>query len=215
MKSKINDLLLRTKSDLENLGWHLLNPFLQLYFTEEHFEKLYQKKPDPWNYENYEFEKEKYQKTLEAIPREVQTIWEIGCSEGIFTQLLLKKGKEVVGVDISETALSRARERLKDYGDKIQFQKLDITWEDINGTFDLILASEILYYLGGKNVLLPLEEKFYRHLRAGGYLLLCHFYPSGKIIHDIFRENNRFKEIFEEVTHHPHRDYIITLLQRQ
>jgi len=215
MKSKINDLLLRTKSDLENLGWRLLTPFLHLYFTEKHFEELYQKKPDPWNYENYEFEKEKYQKTLKAIPREVQTIWEIGCSEGIFTQLLLDKGKEVFGVDISETALLRARERLKDYGDKIQFQKLDITWEDINGTFDLILASEILYYLGGKNVLLPLEEKFYRHLRAGGYLLLCHFYPSGKIIHDIFRENNRFKEIFEEVTHHPHRDYIITLLQRQ
>ena len=215
MKSKINDLLLRTKSDLENLGWHLLNPFLQLYFTEEHFEKLYQKKPDPWNYENYEFEKEKYQKTLEAIPREVQTIWEIGCSEGIFTQLLLKKGKEVVGVDISETALSRARERLKDYSDKIHLQKLDITREDLNGTFDLILASEILYYLGGKNVLLPLEEKFFYHLQPGGYLLLCHFYPSGKIIHDIFRENNRFYEVGEEVTHHPHRDYIITLLQRQ
>jgi SAM-dependent methyltransferase len=107
------------------------------------------------------------------------------------------------------------QERLKDFGDKIHLQKLDITREDIDGTFDLVLASEILYYLGGKNVLLPLEEKFYRHLRPGGYLLLCHFYPSGKIIHDIFRENNRFQEVSEKVTHHPHRDYIITLLKRQ
>ena len=212
---KLNDLLRRTKSSMENLGWRLLTPFLHLYFNEKHFEELYQKKPDPWNYENYEFEKEKYQKTLEAIPNDVQTIWEVGCSEGLFTQLLLNKEKEVFGVDISETALLRAKERLKDYGNKINLQKLDITREDIDGTFDLILASEILYYLGGKNVLLPLEEKFYRHLRAGGYLLLCHFYPSGKIIHDIFRENNRFQEVSEKVTHHPHRDYIITLLKRQ
>jgi hypothetical protein len=80
---KLNDLLRRTKSSMENLGWRLLTPFLHLYFNEKHFEELYQKKPDPWNYENYEFEKEKYQKTLEAIPNDVQTIWEVGCSEGI------------------------------------------------------------------------------------------------------------------------------------
>jgi len=215
MKAKINDLCRRTKSGLENLGWRLLTPFLHIYFTEKHFEELYRKKPDPWNYESYEFEKEKYLKTLLTIPNDVKTIWEVGSSEGVFTQILLEHGKEVFGVDISETALQRARERLTKYGDKIRLQKLDITQEDIDGTFDLIIASEILYYLGGKNVLFPLEEKFYRHLRPGGYLLLCHFYPSGKIIHDIYRENKRFQEVSEEVTHHPHRDYIITLFKKQ
>jgi len=186
-----------------------------MYFTEKHFEELYRKKPDPWNYKNYEFEKEKYLKTLQAIPDEVETVWEIGSSEGLFTQYLLESGKRVLGVDISATALERAQERLKDYGDRIRLQRLDITKEDIDGTFDLILASEILYYLGGKNILLLLEDKFYRHLRPGGYFLLCHFYPSGKIIHDIYREKGRFQEVFEDVTHHPHRDYIITLLKRQ
>jgi len=215
MKTKLNDLIRRIKSGSENLGWRLLTPFLPIYFTEKHFEELYRKKPDPWNYENYEFEKEKYLKTLQMIPGEVETVWEVGSSEGLFTQLLLEGGKKVLGVEISATALQRAEERLKDYGNRIRLQRLDITREDIDGTFDLILASEILYYLGGKNILLFLEEKFYRHLRPGGYLLLCHFYPSGKIIHDIYRENHRFHEVIEEITHHPHRDYIITLLKRQ
>jgi len=215
MKMKLNDLMRRIKSASENLGWRLLTPFLPMYFTEKHFEGLYRKKPDPWNYENYEFEKEKYLKTFQAIPDEVETVWEIGSSEGLFTQYLLESGKRVLGVDISATALERAQERLKDYGDRIRLQRLDITKEDIDGTFDLILASEILYYLGGKNILLLLEDKFYRHLRPGGYFLLCHFYPSGKIIHDIYREKGRFQEVFEDVTHHPHRDYIITLLKRQ
>ncbi|MDK2897282.1 MAG: hypothetical protein PWP04_1402 [Candidatus Atribacteria bacterium] len=214
MKLGLVDWLLRTKSKAENWGWRVFNKFLPLYFTEKHFEDLYRQKQDPWDYRHSCFEREKYLKTLQAIPEEVETIWEIGCAEGVFTQLLLERGKRVWGVDISSTALSRAEERLKVFGDKVRFQKLDIVKEDIEGTFDLILASEILYYLGEKVVLQSLEEKFYHHLRPFGYLLLCHFYPSGKIIHDLYRENHRFYKVFEEVTYHPHRDYIITLLKR-
>mgnify|MGYP000846291725 FL=1 len=209
-----NDWFYRLESKAQNWGWRIFTDFLPLYFTEKHFENLYRQKQDPWNYEHSHFEREKYLKTLQAIPEEAETIWEIGCGEGVFTQLLLEKGKRVRGVDISPTALSRARERLKDFGDRVHLQKLDIVREDIEGTFDLILASEILYYLGGKDVLQPLEEKFFRHLRPFGYLLLCHFYPSGKIIHNLYQENHRFYKVFEEVTYHPNRDYIITLLKR-
>jgi len=209
-----NDWFYRLESKAQNWGWRIFTDFLPLYFTEKHFENLYRHKRDPWNYEHSHFEREKYLKTLQAIPEEVETIWEIGCGEGVFTQLLLEKGKRVRGVDISPTALSRARERLKDFDDRVCLQKLNIAREDIEGTFDLILASEILYYLGGKDVLQPLEEKFFRHLRPFGYLLLCHFYPSGKIIHNLYQENHRFYKVFEEVTYHPHRDYIITLLKR-
>lgn len=209
-----NDWFYRLESKAQNWGWRIFTNFLPLYFTEKHFENLYRQKQDPWNYEHSHFEREKYLKTLQAIPEEAETIWEIGCGEGVFTQLLLEKGKRVRGVDISPTALSRARERLKDFDDRVCLQKLNIAREDIEGTFDLILASEILYYLGGKDVLQPLEEKFFRHLRPFGYLLLCHFYPSGKIIHNLYQENHRFYKVFEEVTYHPHRDYIITLLKR-
>ena len=209
-----NDWFYHLESKAQNWGWRVFTDFLPLYFTEKHFENLYRQKQEPWNYEHSHFEREKYLKTLQAIPEEAETIWEIGCGEGVFTQLLLEKGKRVRGVDISPTALSRARERLKDFGDRVHLQKLDIVREDIEGTFDLILASEILYYLGGKDVLQPLEEKFFRHLRPFGYLLLCHFYPSGKIIHNLYQENHRFYKVFEEVTYHPNRDYIITLLKR-
>jgi len=59
-------------------------------------------------------------------------------------------------VDVSSTALSRAQGRLQNFGDRVHLQKLDIVREDLEGTFDLILASEILYYLGGKD--LPRES---------------------------------------------------------
>ncbi|MEI6157045.1 MAG: class I SAM-dependent methyltransferase [Atribacterota bacterium] len=214
MEKSVTTLKKRIKSWSENFGWRIFTPFLPRYFTGKHFEELYQSKPDPWNYQQNLFEKEKYQKTLDAVPHDTSSIWEVGCSEGVFTRLLLEKGKTVYGVDISETALQRATERLKAYGERFQARKLDITREDGRGTFDLILTSEILYYLGGRNVLLSLEEKFWRHLRPGGYLLMCHFYPSGKIIHDLYQESGRFQLISESVTHHPEREYIITLLRR-
>ncbi|MBP9015873.1 MAG: hypothetical protein KBH15_05155, partial [Candidatus Atribacteria bacterium] len=66
---------------------------------------MYRQKRDPWNYEQSDFEREKYLKTLEAIPEEVETIWEIGCAERVFTELLLEQGKRVWGVDVSPTAL--------------------------------------------------------------------------------------------------------------
>jgi ubiquinone/menaquinone biosynthesis C-methylase UbiE len=205
----------KIKSYLENLLWKGLTPFLPWYFDERHFENLYRRKEDPWSYRQSPFEREKYTKTLNAIPPEAQLILEVGSSEGVFTELLLQKGKKVVGIDVSETALTRAKNRLQKYGDQVDLRKFNIVKDDgLQETFDLVLASEVLYYLGNKNILLTLEEKFARFLKERGYLLLVHFYPSGKIIHDVFLERKRFERVWEEITYHPERDYIITLLQK-
>ncbi|MGB9553869.1 MAG: class I SAM-dependent DNA methyltransferase, partial [bacterium] len=173
------------------------------------------RKEDPWDYTQSPFEREKYQKTLHAIPPEVESILEVGSSEGVFTELLLQTGKKVVGIDVSETALQRAQTRLQKYTGQFELRKFNIVKDNgLEGKFDLILASEILYYLGDKNILLSLEEKFCTLLKENGYLLLVHFYPSGKIIHDTFLERKHFKRVWEEITHHPERDYIITLLRK-
>lgn len=195
--------------------WKILTPFLPWYFTEQHFENLYRRQEDPWQYKSSLFEREKYQKTLQTIPEEAQFILEIGCSEGVFTELLLQKGKRVLGIDVSETALQRAQERLQKYQGQFELKKMNIVADNtLVGPFDLILASEVLYYLGNHSVLLSLEEKFFHLLREKGYLLLVHFYPSGKIIHDIFSRKGHFERVWEEVTYHPERDYIITLFQK-
>ncbi|MBC7216932.1 MAG: class I SAM-dependent methyltransferase [Candidatus Caldatribacterium sp.] len=204
----------RLVSYLANLLWRISLPFLPWFFSEAHFEGLYRKREDPWNYTQSPYEKEKYQKTLEAVPEDTHFILEVGTSEGVFTELLLQRGKHVTGIDISQTALERAWKRLKKYGNRVTLRKLDIVRDEPEGVFDLILASEVLYYLGGRGILLSLEEKFFRHLRPEGYLLLVHFYPSGKIIHDLFLERGRFVRVLEEIVYHPERDYIITLLQK-
>lgn len=76
-----------------------------------YFEGLYAE-DDPWHYEDSEYEKAKYAKTLAALPREKYCRGlEIGCSIGIFTRLLAERVERLDALDISRRAVARAAER--------------------------------------------------------------------------------------------------------
>ncbi len=192
----------------------MFNPIIPHILGPRHFEKLYRKRKDPWNYQANPFETEKYERTLAALPHGVKQILEVGASEGVFTEMLLKRGLQVTGVDVSLTAIERAKKRLAGYGDQIALLAADITKDEVVGTYDLVLAAEVLYYLGGRDRLIKLRDKFREALRDEGYLLLVHFYPNGKLIHDLFQEEDAFRVVSEHVYPHPERDYLITLLRK-
>lgn len=72
------------------------------------------------------------------------SILDMGCGKGTFTHLLKKKNNEVMGTDISETAVRKAQAKFPD----IQFQALKA--EDVlslNRKFELVVVMEILSYL--------------------------------------------------------------------
>lgn len=93
---------------------------------------------------------------------------DLGCGDGELTLQIahLVKAKEVVGVDISEEALEKARDRsIKTY--KIDLEKDPLPFMD--NYFDLITAVEVLEYL--RTVDNVLSESF-RVLKPGGFLLV-------------------------------------------
>lgn len=67
---------------------------------------------------------------------------DLGCGEGADAVWLAERGWEVVAVDISDTALARAREAARDRGvaDKIEFVALDLSEGFPAGEYDLISA---------------------------------------------------------------------------
>lgn len=72
------------------------------------------------------------------------SVLDVGCGKGAFTHLLKKKNNQVLGIDLSETAIAKAKGKYPD----INFQALKA--EDIsslNQKFDLVLVMEILSYL--------------------------------------------------------------------
>ncbi|EJF90595.1 SAM-dependent methyltransferase [Bartonella tamiae] len=111
------------------------------------FEKLYQTQRDPWNYCFSPYEQEKYARTLKALPKiHYKNALEIGCSIGVLTRRLSTRCQHITGIDCAPTALMHARDHCKNM-ENISFKQAFLPDEWPDGHYDLIIFSEILYYL--------------------------------------------------------------------
>lgn len=113
-----------------------------------YFERLYLSDPDPWRFATSDYERDKYADTVGALPPgRYQRAFEVGCSIGVLTRQLAASCDELIAVDVSESAVKQAETRCEDMP-WVQFATMDVrsAWPD--GSFDLILFSEVLYYLG-------------------------------------------------------------------
>ena len=111
------------------------------------FEDLW-KRGDPWNLENSKFEQAKYERQLAILnDRRYSRVLEIGCGAGDFTGALARIADQVVAVDISPTAIARARTKSVE---NIDFRVANIMDHDLRaaGLWDLVVMSETIYYLG-------------------------------------------------------------------
>src|SRR4051794_30060581 len=118
------------------------------YATPGYFERLYAQDPDPWRFASSDYEREKYAATLDALPpRRFARGFEVGCSIGVLTRQLALRCDELLAVDVSETAVRQAQQRCEDQP-WVACAHLDVLREWPGGQFDLMLFSEVLYYLG-------------------------------------------------------------------
>lgn len=103
---------------------------------------------DPWNMES-RLEQGRFAATNALIARTfgpVGSLLEVGCGEGHQTLRLRELADEVYGVDVSPTAIERARVRVPG----AQFAAADVLrqpWGEQPHRFDLVVACEVLYYV--------------------------------------------------------------------
>lgn len=105
--------------------------------------------PDPWGMTT-EREQSRFAQTNAVIAAQagrVGTLLEIGSGEGHQSEHLATLCDQLYGLDVSERAVERARERLP----SARFGVGEITalpWEPPpGGKYDLVVACEVLYYL--------------------------------------------------------------------
>jgi len=183
------------------------------FFSQRYFERRYSK-PDPWHYQTSPYEQFKYQRTLEILPKkEFQKILEVGCSEGVFTEKIARMGSEVLGVDISTTALERAQRRCA-HLKNVRFRQLDILKDELEKGFELVFCAEVLYYLGKRQVLQKICAKIVRSLTDDGYLVLVDAWPASRRLHRVFQENPQLQLVREEVYEDKLRPYAISLFKK-
>ncbi len=139
----------------------------------EQLEALFERQADPWGYTN-EYEQTKYSQTLELIPEgPIEDVLEIACAAGHFTTQLAPRAKRLVAVDISERALRRAAERCSEH-DNVTYEQFDLSKDPIPGKFDVIVCSEVLYYLGRRSKLEAVACVLAKGLKPGGRLVMAH-----------------------------------------
>jgi Nodulation protein S (NodS) len=113
----------------------------------QRLERLYQVE-DPWNLQA-RTEAIRFQTVNELVRRhfpDATTLLELGSGEGLQSEYLLRVAKELHGVDVSPTAVTRAERRVP----AARFYSGDFRtrpWKEAIDRFDLVVACEVLYYL--------------------------------------------------------------------
>ncbi|KLT63830.1 hypothetical protein AB669_20180 [Pedobacter sp. BMA] len=166
--------------------------------NETYFENMYLQHEDPWDFEKSAYEKAKYGATIAAIPkRTYDNALEIGCSIGVLTSMLAPHCRQLIAMDLSSTALEKAVKRLSAQP-QVKFIKGGIPKDFPVGRFDLIVMSEVGYYLS-KMDLQRTKEQITKTLEPGGILILVHWthfvadYPlTGDEVHDLFMDSGLY-----------------------
>ncbi len=140
----------------------------------DYFEHLYGEELDPWRFRTSPYERGKYQATLAALSRpRYGCVLEAGCSIGVFTKALAARCDRLLAIDVSDRALAQARQACAGI-DGLEFRRTALPAALPQATFDLIVLSEVLYYLSPAD-LDATADRCFDALRRDGEVLLCHW----------------------------------------
>jgi SAM-dependent methyltransferase len=133
---------------------------------------------DPWAIESSAYEYDRCVQLLKMLDgRHYDRMLEIGCGAGYLTRLLAPHAGQIVALDISETAIDRARALGPGHAD-VDFRVANIMdyKPQIDGPWDLILFSETICYLGWLYPFFDvawLAVQLFDATRSGGRLMLA------------------------------------------
>lgn len=138
------------------------------------FEALFSRDPDPWQFEVSGYERDKRDATIAALGgMRFAAGLEIGCATGVLTERLSARCDALLAIDISDRALGLARERLR-AETTISFVRGEVPNDWPDGAFDLIVLSEVLYFLSAAEIAAT-SQRAMASLKDGGICLLVNW----------------------------------------
>ena len=143
-------------------------------WTADVFDRIYARDADPWRFDSSSYERDKYVATLGLLPDgRIGTALEIGCSIGVFTLALAERCDALLAIDCAEAALARAAAFCATAAN-VRFERHFVPGSFPAGNFDLIVISEVLYFLSGADIG-HLADRAVASLRPGGHVILANW----------------------------------------
>ncbi len=181
----------------------------------EFFEQMYRTEEDPWGFRTRWYEERKYALTLAALPRRrYRSAFEPGCSIGVLTEQLARRCDRLLAADPVSAAVEAARAATAGLSVEVRVGSVPADWPD--GTFDLVVLSELGYYLEPAE--LPgLASLAAGSLEPGGDLVAVHWrpavadYPSTAAqVHDALAQCSELARI----ARHSEDDFLLEVFRR-
>lgn len=183
-----------------------------------HFSQLYDANEDPWGFRTSAYEQAKFRTAIEALEdRHFHSALEVGCSIGEMTRLLAPRCDAVLAVDLVERPLTAARAACADQP-WVRFLRMRVPHDWPDGTFDLIVLSEVLYFMSPADIA-AVGVRSADSLAPGGVALLVNWRGrsddpcTGEEAASLFIQ--RTKGLLEPRTHLEDVGYRLDLLVRQ
>lgn len=177
-------------------------------YSEIYFDALYNNNADPWQYQTRWYEKRKREICLAMMPKShYHHAIELGCGNGVLSELLAQRCQALISIDGNQHAVQLAKERLAESPHAhviqgviptillnlerkfIETDSLSSNVSTTNSPFDLIVISEVLYYLEPNDIDTVIAWA-QQNLAIGGTLLCCHwryaidgFAMTGETVH--------------------------------
>ncbi|KAB2590425.1 class I SAM-dependent methyltransferase [Streptomyces arboris] len=139
-----------------------------------YFDAMYGSAEDPWSLTERWYERRKYDLTVAALPQpRYRRAFEPGCSVGELTRRLADRCDTVLACDRVESAVETARRRTAALPN-VSVHRMLLPEEWPEGSFDLIVLSELLYYLD-ELTLGTVLERTVSSLEPEGTLVTVHW----------------------------------------
>lgn len=126
------------------------------------FDAMFDDGPDPWDFGRW-YERRKRALTMAAPANErYARVLDIGCATGELTELLAQRADSVMAVDVSKRAIATAKGRLGDADGRVDLRvgECPAVLRELRSQgrqFDLIVLSEVGYFLTGSELLATLR----------------------------------------------------------
>ena len=183
-----------------------------------HFDALYAATPDPWNFTGDAYEQAKYDATIEALgDRRFAAAFEVGCSIGVLTHRLAERCDALLAVDVARAALEQARARCGNQA-QVRIAEMRVPGAWPAGSFNLILLSEVLYFLDEAD-LRAVAGLVATSLAPGGLVLLVNWLGQTDAPFTGEAASSLFLDVcgdqLQPLLHRRERGYRLDLLERR
>jgi SAM-dependent methyltransferase len=178
----------------------LVPPEMRPGFFDHYFDE-----GDPFGFDINPEEQLKFRRTMEVCGEgQLGRVLELGCAVGSFTEVLAPRATDLLALDVSQAAVDQVARRLRDHPN-VRTKAMAIPAEFPGEEFDLVVASDVLYYLSVADLRRCLA-RIEARLADGGAFVAVHYVPrmgsvlNGDEAHDILASHTTLAHVLGERT---------------